>query len=86
MLLQEISYFHFWMGSTSIIRSKSVLNTRIILLSPTHGGPFPTGSFHLACVIPLPTFQREVLSIFVDLVYDLVDIYMDGFTPYGDAF
>jgi len=29
------------------------------------------------------TFQRVVLSIFVELVHDTVDIYMDDFTPYG---
>ena len=29
------------------------------------------------------TFQRAILSIFAELVHDLVEIYMDDFTPYG---
>ena len=32
------------------------------------------------------TFQREVLSIFFELVHDFVEIYMDDFTPYGCDF
>ncbi len=32
------------------------------------------------------TFQRAVLSIFVELVHDSVEIYMDDFTPYGSNF
>eukprot|EP00253_Pinus_taeda_P008680 PITA_08680 len=32
------------------------------------------------------TFQRAVLSIFAELVHDLVEIYMDDFTPYGSSF
>jgi len=32
------------------------------------------------------TFQRAVLSIFVELVHDTVEIYMDDFTPYGCDF
>jgi len=32
------------------------------------------------------TFQRAVLSIFVELVHDVVEIYMDDFTPYGCDF
>ena len=32
------------------------------------------------------TFQREVLSIFSELVHDAVEIYMDDFTPYGSNF
>eukprot|EP00253_Pinus_taeda_P017300 PITA_17300 len=31
-------------------------------------------------------FQREVLSIFVELVHNSVEIYMDDFTPYGSNF
>lgn len=34
----------------------------------------------------LTTFQREFLSIFVELVHDTVEIYMDEFTPYGCNF
>ena len=34
----------------------------------------------------LATFQREVLSIFFDLVHDTIEIYMDDFTPYGNDF
>eukprot|EP00253_Pinus_taeda_P032975 PITA_32975 len=32
------------------------------------------------------TFQRVVLSIFAELVHDVVEIYMDYFTPYGCDF
>ena len=32
------------------------------------------------------TFKRAVLSIFVKLVHDAVEIYMDDFTPYGCGF
>ena len=34
----------------------------------------------------LPTFQREILSIFAELVHDTVEICMDNFTPYGCDF
>ena len=34
----------------------------------------------------LATFQREILGIFSDLIDDVVEIYMDDFTPYGDSF
>eukprot|EP00253_Pinus_taeda_P010219 PITA_10219 len=34
----------------------------------------------------LATFKRAVLSIFVELVRDSVEIYMDDFTPYGSNF
>ena len=30
----------------------------------------------------LATFQREILSIFAELVHDSIEIYMDDFTPY----
>ena len=32
------------------------------------------------------TFQREILSIFVDLINEGLEVYMDDFTPYGDDF
>lgn len=32
------------------------------------------------------TFQRVVLSTFVELVQDTIDIYMDEFTPHGNNF
>lgn len=32
------------------------------------------------------TFQREVLSIFFELVHDALEIYMDDFTPNGSNF
>eukprot|EP00253_Pinus_taeda_P020083 PITA_20083 len=32
------------------------------------------------------TFQRAVLIIFIELVHDSVEIYMDDFTPYGSNF
>eukprot|EP00253_Pinus_taeda_P013007 PITA_13007 len=32
------------------------------------------------------TFQRDVLSIFADLINDGIEVYMDDFTPYGDDF
>ena len=32
------------------------------------------------------TFQREVLGIFVDLIHDCVEVYMDDFTVYGNTF
>jgi hypothetical protein len=34
----------------------------------------------------LATFQREVLAIFVDLIDDCVEVYMDDFSVYGDTF
>ena len=37
------------------------------------------------CNSPI-TFQRVVLSIFAELVHDVVEIYMDDFTPYGCDF
>lgn len=40
--------------------------------------------FHLCN--SLATFQREVLSIFTQLVHDFVEVYMDHFTPYGCDF
>lgn len=55
MLLWERSSSHLWMSSTmGTIRSKSIIKTIIRLLSLSHGGPFPTGYFHLACVMPRP--------------------------------
>jgi hypothetical protein len=32
------------------------------------------------------TFQRAILSIFVDLINEGLEVYMDDFTPYGDDF
>jgi hypothetical protein len=32
------------------------------------------------------TFQREVLGIFLDLIHDCVEVYMDDFTVYGNTF
>ncbi len=32
------------------------------------------------------TFQREILRIFYDLLNDCLEIFMDDFTPYKDAF
>jgi hypothetical protein len=32
------------------------------------------------------TFQREVLAIFVDLVHECVEVYMDDFSVHGDSF
>ena len=32
------------------------------------------------------TFQRAILSIFVDLINEGLEVYMDDFTPYGDEF
>lgn len=32
------------------------------------------------------TFQRVILSIFVDILYDCMEIYMDDFTVYGSTF
>ena len=37
------------------------------------------------CTTPA-TFQRAVLGIFSDLIYDCVDVYMDDFTIYGNTF
>jgi hypothetical protein len=34
----------------------------------------------------LTTFQRVVLNIFLDLIHDIIEIYMDEFTPYGNSF
>jgi len=33
-----------------------------------------------------PTFQREFLDIFSDLIHDCVEFYMDDFYVYGDTF
>ena len=44
------------------------------------------------CVLPFglcnvpATFRREILGIFSDLLNDCLEIFMDEFTPYGDAF
>jgi hypothetical protein len=32
------------------------------------------------------TFQREVLGIFIDLIQNCVEVYMDNFTIYGNTF
>jgi len=32
------------------------------------------------------TFQQEVLGIFVDLIHDCVEVYMDNFTVYGNTY
>ena len=42
---------------------------------------FPFG----LCNVPA-TFQRAVLGIFVDLIHDCVEVYMDDFTAYGNTF
>jgi hypothetical protein len=34
----------------------------------------------------LATFQREVFRIFVDLIHDCVEVYMDDFTVYGNTY
>ena len=31
-------------------------------------------------------FQRDILSIFADLINEGLEVYMDDFTPYGDDF
>ena len=52
---------------------------------------FPWGTFAYK-VLPFglcnapTTFQREILGIFSDLLNDCLEIFMDDFTPYGDAF
>ena len=52
---------------------------------------YPWGAFSYR-VLPFglcnapATFQREALSIFSELVHDVVEIYMDDFTPYGCHF
>ena len=52
---------------------------------------FPWGTFayqvlHFGLCNAPTTFQRAVLSIFSELVHDVVEIYMDDFTPYGSDF
>lgn len=37
------------------------------------------------CNSPI-TFQRAILAIFVDLMNDYVEVYMDDFTIHGDRF
>ena len=32
------------------------------------------------------TFQREVLAIFVDLIHEFLEVYMDNFSVYGNEF
>jgi hypothetical protein len=74
------------MDSVDIIRYKSALKIRIKL-------PFtyPWGTFSYK-VLPFglcnapTTFQRVVLNIFSDLIHDIIEIYMDDFTPYGNSF
>jgi hypothetical protein len=34
----------------------------------------------------LATFQRAILGIFIDLINEGIEVYMDDFTPYGDDF
>ena len=34
----------------------------------------------------LATFQHAFLGIFVDLIHDYVEVYMDDFTSYGNTF
>ncbi len=45
----------------------------------------PIMFYHLDCNAPA-TFQRAVLAIFVDLVHDCVEVYMDDFSVYGNSF
>jgi len=52
---------------------------------------YPWGTFNYRflpfdlCNAPT-SFQSAVLSIFAELVHDLIEIYMDDFTPYGRDF
>ena len=52
---------------------------------------FPRGTYAYK-VLPFglcnapTTFQRAVLAIFVDLIHDSVEVYMDDFTVYGTTF
>jgi len=65
------------MGSMGAIKSRSTLKTRIKPPSLVLGVLSPIGSFLSAYV---------VLSIFVEVVHSVVEIYMDDFTPYGCDF
>ena len=52
---------------------------------------FPWGTFAYRvlpfCLCNAPTnFQREILGIFSDLLNDCLEIFMDDFAPYKDAF
>jgi hypothetical protein len=73
------------MGSMDTIKSKSPrIKTKILL-------PSPWGTFSYR-VLPFglynapTTFQWVVLSIFLDLIHDCVEVYMDDFTVYGNTF
>lgn len=40
----------------------------------------------LGVLLPIRSFHKAALSIFVELIHDVVEIYMDDFTPYGCDF
>lgn len=52
---------------------KLALKTKIRPHLHVPGVPFPIESFHSVCA---------VIIIFVEILHDSVEIYMDGFTPY----
>jgi len=49
-------------------------------------GTFSYRVLHFGLCNAPATFQRAILSIFIKLVHDSVEIYMDDFTPYGCDF
>ena len=45
------------------------------------------GECHLDCVMHKPaTFKRCMMSIFSDLVEEIMEIFMDDFSVYGSSF
>lgn len=51
------TFIHFWMDSTSIVKSRTTPKIRIRPLSHDHKEPFPIGLFHLVYVMPLLPFK-----------------------------
>ena len=67
-------------------RSRLLLKTRIKLPSPVPGELLHTEYFPLAYAMHRPHFKRAVIGMFLELVNDSMEIFMDDFTPYGKDF
>ncbi|KAF8107054.1 hypothetical protein N665_0127s0004 [Sinapis alba] len=45
----------------------------------------PTEGCHSACAMTLRPFQRSMMSIFTDLIEDIMKVFMDDFSVYGSS-
>nr|XP_016444209.1 PREDICTED: uncharacterized protein LOC107769503 [Nicotiana tabacum] len=79
------SHFSFWMGTRGIIRfllpRRIERKRRALALMVS----MPFGECRLAYAVPT-TFQRCMIAIFIDMVEDIMEVFMDDFSVVGNSF